>query len=159
MKNIDSGLNKKKKVKFEIECRDISDVDPKHCKDPIWLLWEIIFYECSERSNDIVLQIQSLYRFFRKDYTCGKRNARLPLIYHAIGYLSLPVKFTIPIRKENNVFIQTQCNVNLMFKAKKNNEVKTYVAPPEKVKKPKGAEQEIALSKYNTLIDIDELNR
>ena len=126
-------INKKKKVKFEIECRDISEVDPKHCKDPIWLLWEIIFYECNERSNDIVLQIQSLYRFFRKDYTCGKRNARLPLIYHAIGYLSLPVKFTIPIRKENNVFIQTQCNVNLMFKAKKNNEVKTYVAPPEKV--------------------------
>lgn len=152
-------INKKKKVKFEIECRDISDVDPKHCKDPIWLLWEIIFYECNERSNDIKLQIQSLYKFFRKDYTCGKRNSRLPLIYHAIGYLSLPVKFVVPIRKENNVFIQTQCNVNLMFKAKKNNEVKTYVAPPEKVKKLKGAEQEIALSKYNTLIDIDELNR
>ena len=46
-----------------------------------------------------------------------------------------------------------------MFKAKKNNEVKTYTPPPEKVKKPKGAEKEIALSKYNALIDIDELNR
>ena len=33
-------MNKKKKVKFEIECRDISEVDPKHCKDPIWMLWE-----------------------------------------------------------------------------------------------------------------------
>ena len=46
-----------------------------------------------------------------------------------------------------------------MFKAKKNNEVNNYVAPPEKIKKPKGAENEIALSKFNTLIDIDELNR
>ena len=152
-------INKKKKVKFEIECRDIDGVDPKHCKDPIWLIWEIIFYECDERSTDIKIQIQSLYRFFRNDYTRGKRSGRLPLIYHAIGYLSLPVKFNIPIRKENNVFIQTQCNINLMFKTKKNNEVKTYTPPPEKVKKPKGVNHEIALSKYNSLIDIDELNR
>ena len=46
-----------------------------------------------------------------------------------------------------------------MFKAKKGNEVKTYVAPPEKVKKPKGHEQEIALSKFNSLLDVDELTR
>jgi hypothetical protein len=46
-----------------------------------------------------------------------------------------------------------------MFKAKKNNEVKTYTPPPEKIKKSNNAEKEIALSKYNTLIDIDELNR
>ena len=46
-----------------------------------------------------------------------------------------------------------------MFKAKKGNEVKTYTKPPEKVKKIKGSEKEIALSKFNTLLDIDELRR
>ena len=46
-----------------------------------------------------------------------------------------------------------------MFKAKKGNEVKTYTPPPEKVKKINGAQQEIALSKYNSLLDIDELHR
>jgi len=152
-------INKKKKIKFEIECRDISEVDPKHCKDPIWLLWEIIFYECAERSEDIKIQIQNLYRFFRNNYTCGKRGSRLPFLYHAIGYLTLPMKFNIPIRKDQNIFIQTQCNVNLMFKAKKNNEVKLYTPPPEKIKKINGAKQEIALSKFNSLLDIDELIR
>ena len=39
------------------------------------------------------------------------------------------------------------------------NEVKNYIPPPEKVKKPKGAEQEIALSKFNGLLDVDELTR
>ena len=73
--------------------------------------------------------------------------------------MSLPIKFNIPIRKDQNIFIQTQCNVNLMFKSKKNNEVKNYISPPEKVKKPKGAEQEIALSKFNSLLDVDELSR
>jgi len=152
-------MNKKKKIKFEIECRDINEVNPKYCKDCIWLLWEIIFYECSERSEDIKLQVQSLYRFFRHDYTCGKRNSRLPLLYHAIGYLTLPIQFRIPIRKDNNILIQTQCNVNLMFKAKKNNEVKNYIPPPEKIKNIVGSEKEIAISKFNTLLDIDELTR
>ena len=152
-------MNKKKKIKFEIECRDISEVNPKHCKDCIWLLWELIFYECSERSENIKLQVRSLYLFFRKDYTCGKRNTRLPLLYHAIGYLTLPVQFKIPIRKDNDIFIQTQCNVNLMFKAKKNNEVKNYTPPPEKIKNAIGLDKEIALSKFNILLDIDELSR
>jgi hypothetical protein len=71
----------------------------------------------------------------------------------------LPIKFNIPIRKNKNIFIQTQCNVNLMFKSKKGNEVKTYTPPPEKVKKPKGATQEIALSKFNSLLEVDELSR
>lgn len=152
-------INKKKKIKFEIECRDINEVDPKHCKDPIWLLWEIIFYESNERDDMIKIQIQNLYRFFRNNYTCGKRGSRLPLIYHAIGYLTLPLKFNIPIRKDKNIFIQTQCNINLMFKAKKNNEVKTYNPPPEKIKKINGPKQEIALSKFNSLLEIDELSR
>ena len=151
--------NKKKKIKFEIEARDISEVDPKHCKDCIWLLWEIIFYECSERSEDIKLQIQSLYRFFRHEYTVGKRSSRVSLLYHAIGYLTLPVQFKIPVRKDNNALIQTQCNVNLMFKAKKTNEVMNYISPPEKIKKMIGSDKEIALSKFNTLMDIDEMSR
>jgi hypothetical protein len=37
--------------------------------------------------------------------------------------------------------------------------VKTYTPPPEKVKKPKGATQEIALSKFNSLLEVDELSR
>ena len=47
-----------------------------------------------------------------------------------------------------------------MFKAKKNNEVKHYTPPPPNLtKKVIGSEKEIALSKFNTLIDIDELTR
>lgn len=152
-------INKKKKIKFEIECRDIDEVNPKYCKDLIWIVWEVIFYECSERLMDIQLQIQSLYKFFRYDYTCGKRNSRLPLLYHSIGYLTLPIKLNTSVKKDKNIFIQTQCNINLMFRSKKNNEVKNYIPPPEKIKQIKGSEKEIAMSKFNTLIDIDELSR
>ena len=151
--------NKKQKIKFEIEERDINEVHSKYCKDCIWLLWEVIFNETNLRDDIIQKQIQSLYRFFRHDYTSGKRNTRLPLIYHAIGYLTLPMKFNLPIRKDHNIFLQTQCNINLMFKGKKGNEVKSYIPPPKPVKKIIGHKKEINLSKINTLMDIDSMNR
>ena len=151
-------MNKKKKIKFEIECRDISEVNPKYCKDCIWLLWEVIFEEANLRNDNIKLQIQSLYRMFRHNYTCGKRNTRLPLIFHAIGYLTYPLK-NYKIRKDKNSFIQTQCNVNMMFKEKKNNEQTSYTPPLPKIKRIIGTDKEIAISKFNSLIDIDELNR
>ena len=87
------------KVKFEIEERKISEVNPKYCKDCIWLLWQIVFIETSLRDELTKKQIQSLYQFFRHDYTSGKRNARLPLLYHCIGYLTLPVKFNVLIER------------------------------------------------------------
>ena len=73
--------------------------------------------------------------------------------------MTLPIKFNIPIRKDKNIFIQCQCNVNLMFKSKKGNEVQSYIPPPEKIKTINGPKQEIALSKFNSLLDIDELHR
>ena len=152
-------INKKKKIKFEIEERQINEVNPKWCKDCIWLIWEIIFAECQERNEEVQLQIQNLYRFFRHNFTSGKRASRLPLIYHAIGYLTLPVKMSVNLRKNHDILIQTQCNINFMFKAKKGNEVKSYIPKPDKVKKIIGAEKEIALAKFNSLMDIDELSR
>ena len=47
-----------------------------------------------------------------------------------------------------------------MFKGKKNNEITHYIALPPKPKKNLiGLKKEISLSKFNTLMDIDELIR
>ena len=102
-------------TKKGIEERNISDVKSQYCKDCIWLLWEIIFEETNLRDDKIKIQVQSLYRFFRYEYTSGKRNTRLPLIYHAIGLLTFPIQFNIPIRMNRDLFIQSQCNINIMF--------------------------------------------
>lgn len=154
-------INKKKKVKFEIESRDIDQVHPKYCKDPIWLLWEIIIHESNQRNDDIQTQIKNLFMLFRHDYTSGKRNNKLALLYHSIGYLTFPVKFNIAIRRDKNIYLQTQCNINIMFKNKKSHEVKEYIEPPPKINKKKNINlnKEIDISKFNSLIDIDELTR
>ena len=46
-----------------------------------------------------------------------------------------------------------------MFKGKKGNEVKEYIPPPKPIKKLVGHGKEINLSKINTLMDLDLMNR
>jgi len=149
--------NKKDKKKYEIEERTISGVHKKYCKDIIWLVWNIILEETLLRDDNIKKQIQSLYNLFRYEYTGGKRNSRLPIIYHSIGYLTLPINFKVEIRKNKNTFIQTQCNINMMFKGKKIKEQKKYTAPPQKNKKIIGINKEISNDKMNIIQQMDEL--
>ena len=149
--------NKKDKKKYEIEERTISGVHKKYCKDIIWLVWNIILEETLLRDDNIKKQKQSLYNLFRYEYTGGKRNSRLPIIYHSIGYLTLPINFKVEIRKNKNTFIQTQCNINMMFKGKKIKEQKKYTAPPQKNKKIIGINKEISNDKMNIIQQMDEL--
>jgi hypothetical protein len=46
-----------------------------------------------------------------------------------------------------------------MFKNKKSHEIKEYIAPPPKVKHKISLGKEVDISKFNSLIDIDELTR
>ena len=149
--------NKKDKKKYEIEERDIKNIHKKYCKDVIWLVWSIIFEESSLRDKKIQEQIEYLFLLFKYEYTSGKRGNRLPLLFHSIGYLTLPINFKIEIRKDKNIFIQTQCNINLMFQTKKKKEQKEYFAPPKPDKKFEGIEGEKSLNKLDLLNQMNEL--
>ena len=150
-------INKKKKIKYEIEERPIKGLKKQLCRDIIWLLWSVIFEEANLREATIKQQIQSLFFLYKHNFSSGKRNARLPLVYHAIGYLTLPIKFTVPIRNNLDIFIQTQCNVNKMYQTKKKNEVKDYVEPLKPAKKITGSDKEISEAQLLRIQEIDEL--
>jgi len=148
---------KSMKRKFEIEERDIRDIDPKYRKDMIWLPWSVIHLEAEHRSIEIRHQINSLYHLFMYNYTSGRRAARLPYLYQSIGYLTLPHTFSTPLRTNLNLFIQSQCAINMSFKQKKVNEVKTYVEPPKPSKKPTGALKEMIESRMNLFQELDAM--
>jgi len=147
--------NKLLKQSYEIEGRPIQHVNPKYCKDMIWLVWELVFEEASLRDPALKTPIQALFQLFRQDYTSGKRQSRLVSLHHSVGYLTLPCNPKVGIRPRQDIFLQTQCNVNLLFKSKKNNEVKEYTAPPQPPKKLKGLEQEIVASRLRDLQDLE----
>jgi len=149
--------NKKNKQKYEIEERVVKGIHKKYCKDIIWLVWSVVLEETSLRDEQIKKQIEYLYYLFKYDYTGGKRNARLSILYHSIGYLTLPINFNVEIRKDKNIFLQTQCNINMMFHTKKKKEQKEYFAPPKPVKKGVGVDIEISQDRMNILQHMDEL--
>ena len=130
------------------------------CKDVVWLLWTAILIEGNTRDNEVKYQINALYQLFKYEFTAGKRNSRIPLIYHAIGYLTHSIQFTHMTICDKKVYLQCQCNVNLMFKMKKVNETNDLVKPIEKKKKVK---QNIKLEQVNdklsVLNDIDIISR
>jgi len=68
---------------------------------------------------------------FRYNYTQGKRNDRLPLLYFAFGYLTYDISFNVPIRNDYKLFIQVQSNVNKMFAAKKVHEKNNEIIIPK----------------------------
>jgi len=146
---------KAQKRKFEIETREINGLNPKYGKDMIWLVWEVIFQETNLRDDTLKHQVRALYLLFQYEYTSGKRNARIPYLYQSIGYLTLPLKTNVPVRRSQDIFMQTQCNINHLFKHKKLSEVKTYEAPPKEAKKLKGLEKEITESRLKELQDLD----
>jgi len=149
--------NKKNKQNYEIEERDVKGIHKKYCKDIIWLVWSVVLEETSLREDSIKKQIECLFYLFKYDYTGGKRNGRLSILFHTIGYLTLPLNFKVEIRKDKNIFIQTQCNINLMFQTKKIKEQKTYLAPPKEEKKGQGIEIEISQDRMNILQHMDEI--
>lgn len=150
-------INKKKKIAFEIEERPIKGLKPKFCKDLIWLVWSVIFEEANIREDNIKEQIQYLFLLFKTNFSSGKRNQRLPLVYLGVGLLTLPVKFNISIRKSNDIFIKTQSNVNKLFADKKKFETKEYIEPPKKVKVITSNEKEISQSQMDRIKEIDEI--
>ena len=114
-------LHKKKLGKCEIQPRAV-DVDEKHRANIVWLIWAGIFHEYKNRSAEIKRQVNALYHLYCYKFTGQKRNTRLSILHNTIALLTYDIDFTIPIRSNKILFIQSQCNLNMMFKAKKINE-------------------------------------
>jgi len=153
-------INKKKKQAFEIEERPIKGLKKPLCRDLIWLVWSVIFEEANLRDNNIRKQIQSLFFIYKHNFSSGKRNTRLPIVYHAIGYLTLPIKFNLKIRKDEDIFIKTQCNINKMFQVKKKYECKSYIDKPKETKETKkiiSTGKEMVRAQFNRIQEIDEI--
>jgi len=153
-------INKKNKRKWEIESRDIKGVKPCHSKDIMWLIWHTILYEAESRPEETKLQIHNLYYLYKSHYSPSKKTTRTPLIYLAIAFLShQDVDFTIPVKNNLPIFIQTQAQNNLMFFLKKHNEINDFVHK-EPVKKTKTSiGEEISNDVFNIINEIHTIRK
>lgn len=155
------ALHKKKKTSWNIHERDIKEVDKKYRSNVIWVIWETVFEEMRLRKNsNITKQIKALFSLYTLNYTTGKRNTRLPILFNAIAYLTNIIKFSIPIRNDHILLIQVQGNVNKMFMAKKvheqkNNTINNNTKEVKKKKKLEKVNVEIIQDKINIFNEVD----
>ena len=114
-------LHQKKIGQQGIQPRNVN-VDDKYKSNIVWLIWCGIFHEYQRRDNNIKRQVNALYKLYCHNFTTQKQNTRLPLLHNTIALLTYNIDFCVPIRSDKTLFIQSQCNLNMMFKAKKINE-------------------------------------
>ena len=152
------AIHKKKKTPWIVDERDVEDIPKKYRGNIVWVLWDIIFEELNLRNNhQIKKQINALYELFKCNYTIGKRTARIPLLFNAIGYLTNTVSFKKPVRNDYQMFIQVQSNVNKMFGSKKKNEIKNKTTLIEKAPKKENINIEIVQDKIGIFNEIDQI--
>ena len=152
------GQHKKKKIQWNVEYRDVKEVDKKFRSNVIWIIWDIINEELKSRDENVRAQVSYLYKLYTNDYTLGKRNTRLPLLFHAFGYLTHDINFSVPLRTNFKLFIEVQCNVNKMFGAKKQSEKIEEIKPiPKKLKKKEKVDVEIIRDKISIFNELDNL--
>lgn len=154
------GQHKKKKINWTVEYRDVQEVDKKYRSNVVWIVWDIINEELKSREENVREQISYLYKLFTNDYTHGKRTSRLPILFHAIGYLTHDINFKIPLRNNYKLFIEVQCNVNKMFGSKKINEKIEEIKPVHKPVKKKDKDKvdvEIIRDKISIFNELDNL--
>lgn len=155
-------IHKKKKKLWIIDEREVEGIPKKYCGNIVWVIWETIFEELNMRKNkNLNKQVTSLYELFKCNYTTGKRTARIPLIFNAIGYLTHKISFKLPLRSDVKLFITVQSNVNKMFLEKKKFEIKNKELFSDNVKKDPPKKEDIPVEiiqdKISVFNEIDQI--
>ena len=80
----------KRENKQILECsvRQIANVDEKLKKDIIWMVWELILMEASNRGRNIKKLIEALLEIFSIRYKKGCKKKRRFIIYNAISLIT-----------------------------------------------------------------------
>ena len=116
-------LCKQKKELCLAETRQFAPIQDKFKNDIIWLVWDIILHECSEKKNKLLTKIvNSLLEMFSIKYTNGVKKRRKFIIYFAVCMLTEPVDLTIEIitnKKELDAIIK---KIGVVYKDVKKNE-------------------------------------
>ena len=114
---------KKEKRKFICERRNVP-VDGKLQKDIIWIVWDCLLLESSNRGKGHHKLIKSLLNLYCLKFTPGVKKRRKYLIYFAIHILTETLDNSIPIISDKNIIQNVTGKINVIYKQIKKNEIK-----------------------------------
>ena len=151
------NLCKKRKDVCICERRSFVMVDEKCVKEPIWMIWDVLFKANAEKKSEISDKIlKSIFELFCIRYTSGVKKKRKYLLYFAISLLTDTFDSTIDIIENKATVDNITKKINLIYKEIKKNEQRPatdYLFNGlEKSNREKTFEKLEALNKLNTVI-------
>ena len=114
---------KKEKKKFICERRMVP-VEPKLQKDIIWIVWDCLLLESSNRSKGHHKLVKALLNLYCLKFSPGVKKRRKYLIYFAIHLLTETLDNSIPIISNKNIIENVTSKINVIYKQIKKNEIK-----------------------------------
>jgi hypothetical protein len=112
-------ISSKKCGKFQCGHRPKSYIKPQFAHDFIWLVWDIIFQELSQRkshNNDrSKTQIRALYELYCYQFSAGNKRKKIHLLLHAILLLTMEINWATPIISNYPMALQSAANINYLF--------------------------------------------
>tara|TARA_B100001063_G_scaffold237435_1_gene258361 strand:- start:520 stop:1587 length:1068 start_codon:yes stop_codon:yes gene_type:complete len=119
------NLCKKRKDLCICERRTFVKVDEKFQKEPVWIIWDIIFYLNSKNKSKISTKIlKSIFELFCIRYTSGSKRKRKYLIYFAVSVITEKFDDKINIIENKDLVDNITKKINLTYKEIKKNEEK-----------------------------------
>ena len=151
------NLCKKRKEVCICERRTFAMVDEKCVKEPIWMIWDVLFKSNAEKKSEISDKIlKSIFELFCIRYTSGVKKKRKYLLYFAISLLTDTFDSTIDIIENKTTVDNITKKINLIYKEIKKNEQRPatdYLFNGlEKSNREETFEKLEALNKLNTVI-------
>lgn len=151
------NLCKKRKEAAVCERRTFVNVDEKFQKEPIWIIWDALFYSNSSNTCEITKKIlKSIFELFTIRYTSGTKKKRKYLVYFAISIITESFDKNVNIIEDKVVVDNVTKKIDLIYKEIKKNEVAPATdylfSGVEKSNREKTFEKLEAMNSMNTII-------
>lgn len=118
-------ISKKKKEPCICERRTFAPIQDKYQTDVIWIIWDILFYECTIQKDSTKQKIMnSILDIFSIKYTPGVKKRRRYLIYFAIALLTEPFDINTLIINNKDIIENITNKIDIVYKDVKKNEIK-----------------------------------
>ena len=99
-------------------------VEGSYQKDIIWIVWDCLLLESSNRGKGHHKLIKALLNLYCLKFTPGVKKRRKYLIYFAIHILTETLDNSIPIISDKNIIQNVTEKINVIYKQIKKNEIK-----------------------------------
>lgn len=118
------NIMKQKKECCICERREKIPVEDKYQMDPIWIIWDLLFYEANYRNKKVTCKIlKSILNLYCLKYSPGSKKRRRYLLYFGISLLTDKYDENIEIMHDKDIIDTVIKKINSVYKQIKKNEI------------------------------------